>query len=171
MLRLAGLGTSFQVSMPRREENSASAALSHLALFGDRRSCFQVLGVSKTSSTCGDVEPTKLPRRLGRARTREDRRGGSETAGVGEAGGEVGRGAGGGDTARGSGGGDTGGGAGGGDTEDKGGEKEGGEKEGGAVVREEEGTEGDKTGDEEEGGGEEGRLLNMEGEIGRRAGL
>lgn len=159
MLRLAGLGTSFQVSMPRREENSASAALRHLALFGDRRSCFQVLGVSKTSSTCGDVAPTKLPRRLGRARTREDRRGGSETAGVGEAGGEVGRGAGGG-------GGDTARGAGGGDTEDK-----GGEKEGGAVGREEEGTEGDKTGDEEEGGGEEGRLLNMEGEIGRRAGL
>jgi hypothetical protein len=49
-----GCGTRFHVSMPVSEANSSSAAFNQQALFGDLKSCFQVLGAS-TLSTSTDL--------------------------------------------------------------------------------------------------------------------
>lgn len=53
---LTGLGTKRHVFIPRSDKNSSSAALSHFALLGDFRSCFQVLGVSNVSDVFADFD-------------------------------------------------------------------------------------------------------------------
>lgn len=70
---LAGRGTSFHVCIPMRVENSASAAFNHFALFGERRSCFHVRGVSIEASSAA-AAPAQLPKRSGGLDVRVDLR-------------------------------------------------------------------------------------------------
>lgn len=90
ILRLSGRGTNLQVSIPRREANSSSAAFSQRDFLGERSSYFHVLGVSIASSLVGFTELTKFPSRFGGARFLAERRGVGGSTGLGSRVGETG---------------------------------------------------------------------------------
>lgn len=106
ILRPGGRGTRRQVPIPTREENPSSEALSHRSFLGESMSCFQDFGVSISSDKPASAVFDQLPNRFVSTRDLPDLRGGGGGVVDGSEGGVEWSGGGGGEGERGRGGGE-----------------------------------------------------------------